>query len=143
MAWWREVDGSEGSTVTITYTGTAQSMFATSYEIIDWNKAVCKIGFPNGLLHAATTTTSATADPPNLAPGIGAYRPGLWFGGLCARDSSDLSPAPDGYSNLQAQRSSNFAFASFERRLKAASEDPGSIAMTSDVWAGVTICVPN
>lgn len=122
-------DGSEGSTLSVTFGGAAWG--ATAYQIS---------GSASATLYAGTGSSSANPDPPNNNPGTSAAT--LWIVGASKRQTTTLSSAPSGYSNLITGLSSgsNASVASADKTSTASSEDPGTFTGSgADTWAAVTL----
>jgi hypothetical protein len=94
---------------------------------------------------AAVIGTSATPDPPNLAPSWGA-EDNLWVAGFALDDGTKtLSSYPTNYSDNQATVAGSTAGVRLgiaTRELNASSENPGSFTVSaSDSWVALTIAV--
>lgn len=127
-ALYRVADGSEGSALVITDSGSrVQSSIA--YRIDP------RQGTPEAA--TASAASGASIDPPNLAPSWGSDMT-LWLAVGWTAIFNAVSSTPTNYGNAIQQ-----GFRSSERALQAASENPGAYTSTSATfgWLAATIAV--
>jgi len=135
----RKVTGSEGTSVTVGYSKSAGTN-AIVTRIKGWNEIdPPEVAFSEG--------SSATADPPNLAPSWGA-KPTLWLAlaGVNAGTGSEVTGVPTNYERPRDVQSQQGAGASVcarktSRYLEAASEDPGAYSNANTEWVAATVAV--
>ena len=142
--WYRQADGTEGTTITITQTS---SKFAS----LSWRIT----GHENPATQAPqfatlVTGTSILPDPGSLSPTGGAkdYL-WLWMGGWEGEQTSPPASTPTNYANAIGADSgtggaiaTNCRVASADRALNAASEDPGSWTISvSDDWTATVVAI--
>ena len=142
IAWYRIADGTEGTSVSITSTGTSMRSAHNSYRIA--------AGTYQGIPVAATPAhgTSANPDPPVLTSGFGATGT-LWIAASHSDAASNVT-APAGYSNLiQVYSNTGLSNSTFYATMASAtkyaatvSDDPAPFAITySEDWAANTIAI--
>lgn len=138
---YRDCDGSEGSTISVSSTQATRSTHVSL--------RIAAGTFDPAIAPEASNDsgTNADANPPNLVP-TGGAKDYLWI--TCGGNSHALtySAAPTNYSNLQTRQAAGTAAANSiigtaERQLNAASEDPGSFtgADAAAEWVAVTIAI--
>jgi hypothetical protein len=129
---YRVADGSEGSTMTITLSGSS-TVASVAFRITGHDSAIA----PQA--GTVATGTSSTPNPPSLTP-TGGAKDYLWIV-CCASDTADVTAAPTNYSNF-TQPGALPDIGTAERLLNAASEDPGTFTIAaSDEWVANTIAV--
>ena len=137
---WREADGGEGATITVT-TGTAEESGHVSLRISGAEDPDTQ---PPEISAGAEAASGAQPDPDNLTP-TGGAEDFLWIA-ICGWNERILTGTdPTNYSGAVVQQASawsdNGAVASF-RDLNAASENPGIFQMSSsDAWVAATVAV--
>lgn len=142
--WYRQADGTEGATITITQTNSKFASLAwriTGHE----NPATQAPEFAT-----LVTGTSTAPNPGNLTPTGGAkdYL-WLWIGGWEGEQTSPPAGTPASYANAIGANSgtagvvaTNCRVASADRALNAASEDPGSWTISaSDDWTASVVAI--
>lgn len=135
---YRFADGSEGTSVTVTTSGSTKSSHL-SYRIS---------GASSPVTSTPATGASTAPNPPQLIPSDGKL-PYLWFA-VAGWDGTPTATAyPTNYTNGQqtgtsgGQATTNCGVAAAERQLTADSEDPGAFTLSaSDDWVAFTIAVP-
>lgn len=126
-------DGSEGSSVTVSFTVTC-SVAWTSYRISGYASAP-EVG-------TSATGTSTTPDPPSLTPSWGSDDT-LWIAAAhCNNVTADLT-APTNYGSIvQAVNGGGKSAGTAQRNLAAASDDPGTFANASNNdWVANVVAV--
>lgn len=142
---YRDADGGEGASISVSTTPSAQSAHAT-YRIT---------GHDTGNAPEISTGASGdsnTADPDSLTP-TGGAKDYLWFA-LCAVDGSGstgpwaVTAAPSNYTNLVSSESGGATDGSTvgvaRRELNASSEDPGTFTLEEvggKEWFAATLAV--
>lgn len=133
----KQSDGTEGSTVSVTQTGTASGWGATVWQFS---------GAVGTVTMAGTGVDGASGgdiDTPSLDMGSSALT--WWLSCGIKRQTPLMSAAPSGYSNLETilGGASNQSWASASKQSTAQTEDPGAFSgsTVSDSWAGATIGV--
>lgn len=137
---WREADGTEGSTEDFT-SGNSQKSGSIAFRI---SGAEDPDTTPPEVTTNSSSGNGSAADPPSLSPSGGSddY---LWIALVGASHQASPTAAPTNYSNLQTANSGGGGgamAASAERTLTASSEDPGafgSTALTS--WDAYTVAI--
>ena len=128
-------------TLTINTTGNAIRSAHNSYRIA----AGTYQGVPVAGT-AATGSNSSAPNPPDYTSGFGVYKT-LWIATSHSQGVSNVNSAPSGYSNFIDISTSNTgdngaAMASATRETVAASENPGTFALSStEDWAANTIAI--
>lgn len=116
-------------------------MAYNSYRISGWS------GTASQVQGATATSSSGSANPPNLAPALGS-RQYLWIAaGATGTGGNIPTGLPAGFTDLTSRNSggtssSHSNIASAERILTASSQDPAAFTNTSDDWVAATIAVP-
>lgn len=142
--WYRKADGAEGSTVSVTLSGTAKGA-AITYLITGAEDP----GLRAPQISAVAVGTGANADPPLVTP-AGILKDYLFIvlGGLDGE--TQTFTAPTNYSNLASANSgtagiatTNVVIGSATRQLTAYSEDPGTFTSgaPSGGWTAYTIVI--
>ena len=133
-AFFKTASGSEGSTVSITTSGSCKSS-AIAIRVSSWS----------GLEDAGMINTSTSNNPPNLAPTWGSAKT-LWIACVTQRSDGNFAVAPTNYTGMiqatagdPASTGSRCAFAF--RKLEASSEDPGSFIVTDDASHSNTFAI--
>lgn len=135
---YRDADGGEGATITVTTSATKVSAH-TSYRIS---------GAADPAVQAPEVSTGAhnlseDPDPDSLTP-TGGAKDYLWIA-CCGRGDNDVATAaPTNYGNLLTAGSTGFdAVASAERQLNASSEDPGifNFPAPDANWVAATVAI--
>jgi hypothetical protein len=125
VGYYRDADGTEGSTVTVTL-GTSQRCGAVTYRITGHDT-----GAPpqSGTAVAATT---ANPDPPSLTP-TGGAKDYLWFEVVGIDNSANqLTAASTGYANIhESTATANNRVSTARRESNASTEDPGTCTITA------------
>lgn len=139
---YRDCDGAEGATITLTTA--VQKFAAIALEITGQDTGIA----PE--LSTVATGTSTTPDPTTCTPTGGAkdYL-WIWAGGWEGEQTSPPASNPTNYTDPQgadsgtaAATATNVRVATAERLLNAASEDPGSWTISaSDDWTAWTIAI--
>src|SRR3989304_2391920 len=144
---WRRADGTEGASITVTL-GTSSKFSAISWLVAGARNP--ELSPPE--ISNITTGNSTNPNPGSLTPSGGA-QDYLWFwmGGWEGTQTSPPSGNPTNYtSNVVGADtgstggvSTNCRVASASRQLNAATEDPGSWAISGvgDDWTAVTVAV--
>lgn len=133
---YKVASGSEGSSVTVSYSGSCHSSI-NSYRISGYQ------GTPE--VGTAATGTSTSPNPPNLAPSWGSAKT-LWFAaiGLQVNLSAVTTTPPSGYGSEVIAGTATLTprAASSRRELQASSEDPGTYAITQSIpWVANTVAI--
>ena len=137
---YRQADGAEGGTVTVTTTGGAVRSAHNTYRIT---------GHEDPATQAPEATTaigdSTAPDSPSLSP-TGGAEDFLWLAVASDRRGRDFTADPTSYTDGVLGESGDGAghvdTRSARRELNAASEDPGSFTIdTIDDWAAATIAI--
>lgn len=138
---WRDADGTEGASITVTTSGSEQSAHIT-YRISGASDPTTTP--PEG---STATGLSTTPNPPSLSPSGGSddY---LWIAVGGINDSITISSYPTNYtdgvsinSNTSGGRVASIAA---RRELNASSEDPGVFTLTtSEGWGSATVSIPS
>ena len=129
--YYKVADGGEGGSVSIT-SGSAGNSQHNSYRITGYQ------GTPEV---ATATGSSATPDPPNLAPSWGAADT-LWVAAAHPVNGAADLTAPTNYGGLIQTAPSTFHVGSATRQLNAASENPGTFGgANNSVWETATVAV--
>lgn len=143
---WRKMDGTEGSTVSVTLNG-SQKASAVVWTVT--GAADPTVSPP--LISSAATGTSTTPDPPSFSPAGGA-KEWLWFW-LASYEGEQTSPPasnPTNYSNPTGANSgtggavaTNCRVAGATRQNNTATEDPPTWTISvSALWQAFTLAVP-
>jgi hypothetical protein len=134
---YRECDGTEGATITIT--GDSESWCSRTWRITGHSAAAPEA--------AAATGTSGTADPPNLAPSWGSKET-LWivYFGIDNISTAPVTTFPTDFNDNQHEATSGgsggwCAHGSATRVFTAASLNPDAFANDSEDWRALTIAV--
>lgn len=139
---YRIVDGTELSTYTIEITE-AEKSATQVYRITNWHGATA----PERAF--ASSSGSATADPPNLALlGWGATEETLWLIAAVSDADTTFSADPANYTNPNENNSAGATtgvkLRTLRRNLKAASDNPDAFANTNRPWITLTVAIrPN
>jgi hypothetical protein len=144
--WYRDMDGSEGDTATVTTSGGGVGGVPSA----GWARRVRGYDPAVAPEFSSATGTSTTPDPPSHSPSWSATDPTLFIasvGQFIGTTMTALSGTPTNYektldsraarniSNAQGMRSSS-------RELTAASENPAAFASSvNQPWVGATIAV--
>lgn len=136
---YRQADGTEGATITVT-TGGAQQTSHGAYRITGHVDPVTQA--PEDSTGASGAT--ANPDPDSLSPTTGA-KDYLWIA-VHANDGNKTTDAfPTSYDLSQISQAGGVSGAGVAlagRQLNAASEDPGSFTLNiADQWVAVTVAV--
>lgn len=130
----KEATGSEGSTVTLSLSGTSRAS-CNAYRITGWSGDLTSSGIAISSLVAASTLTP---NPPNLTPSWGSAE-NLWFAIDWYTDSNTTFTPPGAYPTnyglgqlfvKNGAGSSGQLLATAARLLTATSEDPGVFTHT-------------
>lgn len=132
---YKSASGSEGSTVTVTFSGSMTGIAAIARRYT--GAATSSLG------SASTTGTSSSPNPPNLAPGLGTHKV-VWIAGEAVTGGGIHTTDPTSYSGgIQADAdgaSTTTFIRSVARSREAASEDPGAFAINaSSFWIAYTL----
>lgn len=133
---WRYADGSEGTSVTVTSTGTTRTCNLIVHRFSGAKNQAPEKGT------AVTFTSSGTtaANPPSLTPSWGAEDT-LWLPVMGNKTTGGVSAAPTNYSNLAVNSGVSAQVASAQRQLNAASEDPGPFTHTAQAGVCNTLAI--
>lgn len=129
---YRNCDGTEGSSITVTKGNTQEDAWGC-YRITGASSTAPEFQFAEG--------NSASPDCPSLTPSWGA-KDTLWIVTAC-QDNADLTgTAPTNYANnVLHQFNTDAEIVMGSRQLNATSEDPGTFAAAADEWFALTIAV--
>ena len=135
---YRQADGTEGASITVTTSSNASSGHNT-YRITGAEDPATQAP------EAATVQSTAaetTIDPPLLTP-TGGAKDYLWLAVAASRGGGTLSATPTNYTNLLQDSGADATLGSSRRELNAASEDPGAFTVTPDSnrTIGATIAI--
>lgn len=139
--WYRQADGSEGSTLTV-ITSVASQSAHNSYRITGAENPATQA--PQSAL-VGIGGAATTIDPPSLTP-TGGAKDYLWIAIAFhnSANSGAVNAAPTNYSTLlSATVATLVGLGSAQRQLNASVEDPGTIGISASVGrrAGATIAV--
>ena len=136
LAWaYRQADGTEGSTITVT-TSTSHKSAHRAFRITGHEIPATQA--PESA--TAATGSSTTPDPGSLSP-TGGSKDYLWIAGT-AQAADDATAGPTSYTDLNTARaSSSVTCATAERTLTAASEDPGAFTIPTGAWIATVVAV--
>jgi hypothetical protein len=129
---YRVVDGSEGSSVSVTGPSSRADYLVYEVENVD----TLNIG-----VGTTATGTTANADPPSIT--LTSTKPSIVFAVLGIRSTTDVTGAPSGYSNLTIEHfTSDPQIAVAEKVIAAGvtNEDPGAFTSPTATFA-VNTCV--
>ena len=137
---YRQSDGTEGATITIT-TGADAKSSATAYRISGHENPSTQA--PE--MSMGVTGTTGGPDPDNLTP-TGGAEDFLWIAAHARDRSTTTTAAPTNYTNLLQVAHSDAPLgastASARRNLNAASENPGTFTVdNNNDWSAATIAV--
>lgn len=134
---YRDCDGSEGTTITVTLAGASKAAW-TAYRISGHDPGTA----PQQGTFA--TGSSATPNPPNVTAAWGSDD-NLFLAVFAGSHIGDSIVAPTNYTNLLHADSSStnvISTSSAQRQLTAASDDPGTFTgFTSNPWVAQNIVV--
>lgn len=134
---YKSASGSEGSTVTVTFSGAMTGVAAIARRYT---------GAATGSLGSASTTgTSASPNPPNLDPGLGTHKV-VWIAGEAVHAGGSHTADPSNYSGgIQADADGvelTTFLRSASRELEASSQDPGTFSLNgTSYWIAYTLGV--
>ncbi len=138
---WRDADGTEGASITVTTNDNATRSDHAVYRISGAEDPDTQA--PE--VSTGATGTDASPDPDSLTP-TGGAKDYLWIALMGSDDASDdITAGPTSYTNLLVgENGSSLAIhvASAERQLNASSEDPGTFTLeNSEEWLAATYAV--
>lgn len=133
----RIIDGSEGSTVTVTSSASEKSTHHC-WQLSGHDAAI----MPEAL---SANNNGATANPPNLTP-TGGAKDYLWLALAAMQPGNNVATDfPDNYTDTGQEdgdaNTTQSPLAWGRRELNAASEDPNTFTMTSSNWIAVTVAI--
>ena len=132
---YRQADGGEGSTITVTTDGNTRSTH-NSRRITGHEDPATQA--PE--VSSGATGTSTTPNSDSLTP-TGGSKDYLWLA-IVGSEGQSASAAPTNYTDLLTVDVTNCAAHSAERALTAASEDPGTFTIGASVgWVAATIAI--
>jgi len=126
----RIADGTEGSTITVSSTGSAKSAH-TSYRIASSGSQGYTLNRVASAVGSGSNTS--TPNPPSLSPAWGSDET-LWFAVTHTRGNVTVSSYPTGYSNGRndvGASSDSAGIGTARRELTASSEDPGTFSLSA------------
>ena len=125
--YYREADGTEGASITVT-TDVSEGSAHTTYRITDWH------GTSAPEISAVSSDATSTPDPNSLSPSWGAEDT-LWLAVVCYWPGSrTVSSYPTNYTdgiNDRWSSSSGTGVGSGRRELNSSSEDPGTFTLSA------------
>lgn len=127
---YKVADGSEGSAVSIAWTGGATATSAFAFRISSYT------GTPyGGTVVSDQTGTTSTADPPSLSPGSSAKY--LWIAIAACNQDATISGTPTGYTS---RRTGVLNIST--KTAEASSENPAALSLSANArWQANTVAV--
>ena len=133
---YRQADGTEGGTITVTTDASVRSSHA-SYRIAGHKPPATQVPEAS----AGAFGSDVNPNPSSLTP-TGGSKDYLWIAAQGHRTSETTTGVPASYTNGLSKETASASIGTAERQLNASSEDPGTFTVSgSGNWVACTIAI--